>query len=96
MRIATEGYPLIFTAAITTLLAFLASWMWLSIILGLVALAVAGFFRDPERQAPVGEGLVVSPADGKVVSVARVEGDSPLFGERDPGKHISFPLRCAH
>ena len=80
MRIAREGYPLIFTALILTLLAFLAGWMPLGIILGLIALAVAAFFRDPERQAPAAEGLVVSPADGKVVSVARVAGDSPFQG----------------
>ena len=41
--------------------------------LALVALAVTGFFRDPERQAPRGEGLIVAPADGKVVSVANVK-----------------------
>jgi len=80
MRIAKEGYPLIFTALILTLLAFLAGWMPLGIILGLIGLVIAGFFRDPERQPPAGEGLVVSPADGKVVSVAAVKGDSPFLG----------------
>lgn len=80
MKIAREGYPLIFTAAILTLLAFLAGWIWLGIILGLVGLALAGFFRDPERKVPPGEGLVVSPADGKVVSIARFQGDSPFPG----------------
>jgi phosphatidylserine decarboxylase len=78
MRIAREGYPLIFTALILALLAFLAGWMALGIILGIIGIAIAGFFRDPERQAPLGEGLVVSPADGKVVSIAGVKGD-PLF-----------------
>lgn len=80
MRIAKEGYPLIFTALILTLLAFLAGWMALGIILGLIGIAIAGFFRDPERQAPVGEGLVVSPADGKVVNIARVKDDPPFLG----------------
>ena len=80
MRMAKEGYPLIFTALILTLLAFLAGWTALGIILGLIGIAIAGFFRDPERQAPLGEGLVVSPADGKVVNIAGVEGDPPFLG----------------
>src|SRR5262245_65120280 len=78
MRIAKEGYPLIFTAAILTLLAFLSGWTPLGITLGLVGIAIAGFVRDPERQAPMGEGLVVSPADGKVVSIAKVKGEPAL------------------
>ena len=80
MKIAREGYPLICTAAILTLAAFLVGWIGLGIVLGLVGLALAGFFRDPERQVPPGEGLVVAPADGKVVSVARFQGDSPFSG----------------
>jgi phosphatidylserine decarboxylase len=80
MRIAREGYPLIFTAFILTLLAFLAGWMALGIILGLIGIAIAGFFRDPERHAPLGEGLVVSPADGKVITITGVKGDSPFLG----------------
>jgi phosphatidylserine decarboxylase len=78
MRIAKEGYPLIFTAFILTLLAFLAGWIPLGVVLGLIGIAIGAFFRDPERQAPMGEDLVVSPADGKVVNVAKVKGDPPL------------------
>ena len=76
MRIAKEGYPLILTGAGLTALAAVAGWKLASGALGLATLAIAGFFRDPERRIPDEEGLVVSPADGKVVSIADVTGDS--------------------
>lgn len=76
MRIAKEGYPLIITGAGLTAVAAVAGWKLASGALGLATLAIAGFFRDPERTIPDGEGVVVSPADGKVVSIAEVSGDS--------------------
>jgi phosphatidylserine decarboxylase len=80
MRIAKEGYPLILTAAAVTIFAFLAGWQVVGIVLALGTLAVAVFFRDPERNVPTGEGLIVSPADGRVVHVAEARGD-PAFGD---------------
>jgi phosphatidylserine decarboxylase len=87
MRIAREGYPLIFTAAILALLAWAVGWIALGIILALMTLAITGFFRDPERQAPQGEGLIVAPADGKVVSVA--DANSVFLGS---AKRVSIFL----
>ncbi len=40
------------------------------VVLALLALFCAYFFRDPERTVPEGKGWVVSPADGKILSVA--------------------------
>lgn len=40
-------------------------------------LFVAFFFRDPERQAPVSEDVILSPADGRVLEIDEV--DEPAF-----------------
>lgn len=39
----------------------------------LVAVLVVQFFRDPPRTAPVGPGLVICPADGRVIALGRVQ-----------------------
>lgn len=46
---------------------FFGAWGWTPCLL--LAGFVAFFFRDPERRAPAGTGLVVAPADGRVISV---------------------------
>jgi len=33
------------------------------------------FFRDPERQTPTGENMLVSPADGKIIGIDKIEND---------------------
>jgi phosphatidylserine decarboxylase len=76
MRIAKEGSPLILTVATLSVLAFLIGWRWAAILSALATLAVTAFFRDPKRRIPTGEGLIVSPADGRVVSIAEVKSDS--------------------
>ncbi len=38
-----------------------------------VALFVASFFRNPPREIPPGDALVVSPADGRVIEVGEIE-----------------------
>src|SRR5206468_700662 len=63
MRIAKEGYPIILSAAILSVGAFAVNWKPIGLILSLLTLAIAAFFRDPERTTPLGEGLIVSPAD---------------------------------
>ncbi len=47
-------------------------WWWSLLPLGFAAFFL-WFFRDPKRTIPPGEGLVVSPADGKVTSVERIQ-----------------------
>lgn len=49
----------------------------LAISLIAVLLFLFYFLRDPERQPPAGDGLVVAPADGRVVTVQQTE--EPIF-----------------
>ncbi len=41
---------------------------------------VVYFFRDPPRQVPQEPGLLVSPADGKVVEITPLEHDEFVGG----------------
>jgi len=76
MKIAREGYPLILTGAALTILAFVLGGKAVGTILLIVTLAVTAFFRDPDRVIPTGEGLIVSPADGKIVSIVDLKPDA--------------------
>ena len=89
MGIAKEGYPFIFTPAVLALVVLTIGWQGFSLVLGFVALAFAGFFRDPERVPPQEEGLILAPADGKVVKIATGK-DEGLLDE--VGSRISIFL----
>ena len=80
MSIAKEGYPFILTAVLLALFALAVGWKWVALPFAFFAFAFLGFFRDPERVSPPGEGLVLSPADGKVVGVKRVEKEGFFAG----------------
>jgi phosphatidylserine decarboxylase len=60
------------------------------LVLLMVLLAVTlRFYRDPERFPPVTEGVILSPADGRVVYVNKIEKTSSLVSTK--GKR-SFKL----
>mgnify|MGYP001017648996 CR=1 FL=1 len=77
--IARPGVPLIGAAAFVTLILALVQWRWMALAALGATLFIACFFRDPERAVPAVEGAVVSPADGRVVAVRKLEGH-PLYG----------------
>ena len=72
-----DGWKFIAIAAAATLILFLL-WSpagWLALIL---TLWMVYFFRDPWRVTPTRPGLLISPADGIVVSIAAATPPSEL------------------
>jgi phosphatidylserine decarboxylase len=67
------GWPLL---AITIVLA--ARFWYLAPITGALFVLVVSFFRNPWRRISQEPGLLVSPADGKVVEVAQLENEEFL------------------
>jgi phosphatidylserine decarboxylase len=70
--IAREGYPFIVGGGLVTAIVAVLGLYWLALFWLAVTVFVCFFFRDPERIIPQEEGAVVSPADGKVLSVGVV------------------------
>ena len=81
--IAREGWPFL---AIGVLVSAVATYFicWWSLPLWLATLFVLQFFRDPPRDVPDDPRAVLSPADGRIVEVSRVQ--DPYLGAGE------FPL----
>lgn len=79
-RVAPQGIRLSVVLGILAAGAAGLSWPLLALALGLAAAANLAFFRNPHRLPPAGECLVVSPADGRVVEVSRLEAADEFVG----------------
>jgi len=67
--VAAEGWPFILPLAVVTALLLAFGWKNTGCVALVLTLFVLFFFRDPERPLPQGDGIVVSPADGRVIVV---------------------------
>ena len=77
-----EGFPFVITPLIIALIfGFFAIWIAAAIFV-LLAAFMAYFFRDPHRQVPEGDQIIVSAADGRVTRV----------DENEKGKTVSVFL----
>ena len=83
-----EGWPFV---AIFAVVANLMAWIWspLGWVGAILTAWCAYFFRDPVRTVPVGEGLVISPADGRVSMIVSVAPPPELGLSDAPMTRIS-------
>jgi phosphatidylserine decarboxylase len=56
----------------STLIAAVLGWGLICVVLLALTLLIGHFFRDPERVSNAGESEIISPADGRVISVKNV------------------------
>ncbi|HEY5546768.1 MAG TPA: phosphatidylserine decarboxylase family protein [Gemmatimonadaceae bacterium] len=77
------GVGMLLAAAAVTAAVMFRSWpLWLlAFVLVVLALWIAYFFRDPERTGQRGGGLVIAPADGRVVMITEVDEPAFLHGK---------------
>ena len=85
--IAREGWPFLVVAVLVSVLVFFFLGGWWSLPFWLAALFILQFFRDPAREVPEDPLAVVSPADGRVVSVGKARDP---YLERDALKISVF------
>lgn len=89
-----EARRFLFPLYLINAILFVLWWVlpWMTLTLGLLLLSILlslfvnYFFRDPERVVPVDEKIIVSAADGLVVSVEEME---------EPDFHLGRMIRIA-
>jgi phosphatidylserine decarboxylase len=84
-----EGWPFIAFAFVATLLGWLLAH-WAGLVLLPIFLWVIAFFRDPERKTPTGEGLIICPADGKLLPLTRAAPPAELGMGTQPMLRMSI------
>ncbi len=96
LGIAREGFPFVGIGLVITLVCLFLGLISLTIVAGALTLFVLYFFRDPERQAEVQEGALLTPADGKVLGVWNLGGGENPLGARAVKVSVFMSLFNVH
>jgi len=83
------GWPFIGLFLAANILLALVS-LWAACAFAPLTVWCVAFFRDPERVAPAGEGLVISPADGRLLPIAHAAPPPELGLGPEPRLRLSI------
>ncbi len=73
--IAKEGLPFLIPVVLLTVILGVLGWkIWMALGI-LLSLFIAYFFRNPRREIPDLQNIILSPADGRIVHVGECEED---------------------
>jgi len=81
MRIDRAGVPFILAFLLPALALLYAGYGAAGLVLLVVAVFMTFFFRDPDRSVPASRGVVVAPADGKVMAAGAADPASAPPGQ---------------
>lgn len=87
-----EGLQYVFPLAFLSLIILIIGRPFLSILPISIAIFIAFFFRNPGRKVPAGEGIIVAPADGKVILIQNVTVDDQLEEEGLKDKSLKISI----
>jgi len=88
VKIHRQGWPFIAAFAAANLL--LLTWSaWAAAAFLPLTFWCVTFFRDPDRRMPEGAGLVISPADGRLLPVIRAIPPTELGLGPEPRQRLS-------
>ena len=78
MKIDSAAVPFVLIALVPAAIAGVTAPVSAALVLLILPLAIALFFRDPERSVPAGRDLVLAPADGRVMHAGLARpGEAP-------------------
>jgi phosphatidylserine decarboxylase len=89
VKIHREGYPFIAIFVAVNLLAFLLA-AWLGWLLLPITIWCVAFFRDPDRKTPEEPGLIICPADGKLLPIVDAVPPAELGMGETPRPRLSI------
>jgi phosphatidylserine decarboxylase len=73
-----DAYKFVIPAIVLGIAFVLFSLSYVATLFFLLAAFVCFFFRNPHRKIPEGSNLIVSPADGKVVKISKIDGEQTI------------------
>jgi len=87
VSIDRAAFPFVAIAAVPMVLAAVWAPWWVTAILAALPIAIALFFRDPERTSPRDWASVLAPADGQVMHAGDASAE-----ETPPGRWLQITI----
>jgi phosphatidylserine decarboxylase len=81
LPIERDGLVFILPTLGVSLVLFVFRFSWSGTFVLFLAAFIVYFFRDPEREIPAGERIILAPADGKIVAIKPFPEWRGPFGE---------------